>query len=334
MQNTKKFTLLLLAAVLAAPATAKELLNSSYDIARELFAEINPMFIEHYKQQSGETLSINQSHGGSSRQAQAIIQGLRADVVTFNQSTDIDILHQRGNLLPADWRDRLANNSSPYYSTMAFLVRKGNPKQISSWADLTKDGVGLVFPNPKTSGNARYTYLGAYGEALARFDNDEQKAQQWLQTDISRVVVFDTGGRGATTSFVDRDLGDVLITFESEVNNIIAQYPEQQFERVVPPTNVLAEFPVAWIDRNIARNGTEKEAKAYLQYLYSKEAQQVLARYFYRVHNPEVIEETKAQFPATSLFTVEQVFGGWEQVQQQHFASGALLDKLLAQSKR
>lgn len=334
MQNTKKFTLLLLAAVLAAPVTAKELLNSSYDIARELFAEINPLFIAHYQQQTGETLEIKQSHGGSSRQAQAIIQGLRADVVTFNQSTDIDILHQRGNLLPADWRDRLANNSSPYYSTMAFLVRKGNPKQISSWADLTKDGVGLVFPNPKTSGNARYTYLGAYGDALARFDNDEQKAQQWLQTFLSRVVVFDTGGRGATTSFVDRELGDVLITFESEVNNIIAQYPEQQFERVVPPTNVLAEFPVAWIDRNIARNGTEKQAKAYLQYLYSKEAQQVLARYFYRVHNPDVIEATKAQFPPTSLFTVEQVFGSWEQVQQQHFASGALLDKLLAQGKR
>ena len=206
MQHTKKFTLVLLAALLAAPVTAKELLNSSYDIARELFAEINPLFIEHYKQQTGETLSINQSHGGSSRQAQAIIQGLRADVVTFNQSTDIDILHQRGNLLPADWRDRLANNSSPYYSTMAFLVRKGNPKQISSWADLTKDGVGLVFPNPKTSGNARYTYLGAYGDALARFDNDEQKAQQWLQTFLSRVLVFDTGGRGATTSFVDREL--------------------------------------------------------------------------------------------------------------------------------
>lgn len=334
MKRATTLALTLLTAMLATPLAGKELLNSSYDIARELFAEINPLFIEHYKQQSGETLSINQSHGGSSRQAQAIIQGLRADVVTFNQSTDIDILHTRGNLLPANWRDRLDNNSSPYYSTMAFLVRKGNPKQISSWADLTKDGVGLVFPNPKTSGNARYTYLGAYGDALARFDNNEQKAQQWLQTFLSRVVVFDTGGRGATTSFVDRELGDVLITFESEVNNIMRQYPEQQFERVVPPTNVLAEFPVAWIDRNVARNGTEKEAKAYLQYLYSKEAQQVLARYFYRVHNPEVVAETKAQFPETTLFTVEQVFGGWEQVQQQHFASGGLLDKLLAQGKR
>lgn len=334
MKRSTTLALTFLTAMLTTPLTAKELLNSSYDIARELFAEINPLFIEHYQQQTGETLSINQSHGGSSRQAQAIIQGLRADVVTFNQSTDIDILHTRGNLLPADWRDRLDNNSSPYYSTMAFLVRKGNPKQISSWDDLTKDGVGLVFPNPKTSGNARYTYLGAYGDALARFDNDQQKAQQWLQTFLSRVVVFDTGGRGATTSFVDRELGDVLITFESEVNNIMRQYPEQQFERVVPPTNVLAEFPVAWIDRNIARNGTEKAAKAYLQYLYSKEAQQVLARYFYRVHNPEVVEETKAQFPTTSLFTVEQVFGGWGQVQQQHFASGALLDKLLAQGKR
>ncbi len=334
MQITKKFSLLLLAAVLAAPATAKELLNSSYDISRELFAEINPLFIAHYQQQTGETLEIKQSHGGSSRQAQAIIQGLRADVVTFNQSTDIDILHQRGNLLPANWRERLDNNSSPYYSTMAFMVRKGNPKQISSWADLTKADVGLVFPNPKTSGNARYTYLGAYGDALLRFNNDEQQAQQWLKQFLARVVVFDTGGRGATTSFVERGLGDVLITFESEVNNIIAQYPDQQFERVVPPTNVLAEFPVAWIDKNIQRNGTEQQAKAYLTYLYSKEAQQVLARYFYRVHHPEVVAATAEQFPATDLFTVEQKFGGWAQVQQQHFASGGLLDKLLAEAKR
>jgi sulfate transport system substrate-binding protein len=339
MHYSKKLALLLATALLttpllSTPVAAKELLNSSYDVARELFAEINPLFIAHYQQQTGETLSITQTHGGSSRQAQAIIQGLRADVVTFNQSTDIDILHQRGNLLPANWRDRLANNSSPYYSTMAFMVRKGNPKNISNWADLTKDDVGLVFPNPKTSGNARYTYLGAYGDALARFNKDEQQAQQWLQTFLSKVVVFDTGGRGATTSFVERGLGDVLITFEAEVNNIIRQFPEQQFERVVPPSNILAEFPVTWIDRNVARNGTEKAAKAYLEYLYSKDAQQVLARYFYRVYHPEVVAATADQFPATTLFTVEEVFGSWQQVQQQHFASGALLDKLLAQGRR
>ncbi|MDX3773062.1 thiosulfate ABC transporter substrate-binding protein CysP [Chromatiaceae bacterium AAb-1] len=325
---------LLFASQLLQPANAKELLNSSYDIARELFADINPLFIEHWKQQTGETLTINQSHGGSSRQAQAIIQGLRADVVTFNQTTDIDILYQRGKLIPENWRERLANNSSPYYSTMAFLVRKGNPKQIHSWADLTKEGVSLVFPNPKTSGNARYTYLGAYGDALQRFDNDKAQASNWVKDFLSRVVVFDTGGRGATTSFVERSLGDVLITFESEVNNIIAQYPDQQFERVVPPVNVLAEFPVTWVDRNVSRNGTEKEAKAYLEYLYSKEAQEVLARYFYRVHHPEVVAATAAQFPQTKLFTVEEVFGTWDQVNQQHFANGGELDKLLAEGRR
>lgn len=333
MRNTLLVSLLL-ASQLLQPVNAKELLNSSYDIARELFAEINPLFVEHWKQQTGETLVINQSHGGSSRQAQAIIQGLRADVVTFNQTTDIDILHQRGKLIPENWRERLANNSSPYYSTMAFLVRKGNPKNIQNWQDLTNEGVTLVFPNPKTSGNARYTYLGAYGDALQHFGNDKQQAREWVKTFLSRVVVFDTGGRGATTSFVDRGLGDVLITFESEVNNIIAQYPDQQFERVVPPVNVLAEFPVTWIDRNVSRNGTEKEAQAYLEYLYSKQAQEVLARYFYRVHHPEVVAATAAQFPETKLFTVEDVFGSWEQVNQQHFANGGELDKLLAEGRR
>ncbi|MEH8016586.1 thiosulfate ABC transporter substrate-binding protein CysP [Rheinheimera muenzenbergensis] len=334
MQITRKLTLVLLAATLAAPATAKELLNSSYDVARELFAEINPLFIEHWQKQTGETLTINQSHGGSSRQAQAILQGLKADVVTFNQSTDIDVLHNKGQLLPENWRDRLANNSSPYYSTMAFLVRKGNPKGIKQWQDLANDGVGLVFPNPKTSGNARYTYVAAYGDALRRFNNDDGKAQSWLKGLLGNVVVFDTGGRGATTSFVERGLGDVLITFESEVNGIISKFPEQQFERVVPPTNVLAEFPVAWIDKNVQRNGTAVQAKAYLEFLYTKPAQQVLARQFYRVHQPDVVAATAGQFPATELFTVEEVFGSWEKVQQTHFVSGGVLDQLLADIKR
>ncbi|WP_423186185.1 thiosulfate ABC transporter substrate-binding protein CysP [Alishewanella sp. d11] len=326
-------TVLLSSSLVSTPLIAKELLNSSYDIARELFAEINPLFVAHWQQQTGETLTINQSHGGSSRQAQAIIQGLRADVVTFNQSTDIDILHQRGKLLPENWRERLANNSSPYYSTMAFLVRKGNPKNIQDWSDLTNDGVTLVFPNPKTSGNARYTYLGAYGAAKQRLQ-DEAAARSWMVEFLKRVVVFDTGGRGATTSFIDRELGDVLITFESEVNNIIKQYPDLQLERVVPKNNILAEFPVAWIDRNIARNGTEKEAKAYLEFLYTEQAQRVLASYFYRVHNETVVNETAAQFPATTLFTVEETFGSWEQVNTVHFGNNAELDKLLAEGRR
>ncbi len=334
MKNIKKLAFTLLLSLLAAPLAAKELLNSSYDVSRELFAEINPLFVAHWQQTTGEALTINQSHGGSSRQAQAILQGLRADVVTFNQSTDIDILHQRGNLLPADWRERLPNNASPFYSTMAFLVRKGNPKNISSWQDLAKDGVGLVFPNPKTSGNARYTYLAAYGDALQRFNNDDAKARNWVKSFLSKVVVFDTGGRGATTSFVERGLGDVLITFESEVNGIIKQFPDQQFERVVPPTNVLAEFPVAWVDSSVERNGTAAQAKAYLEFLYSKPAQQVLAGHFYRVHDAEVSAATATQFPATQLFKVEDVFTSWEAVQSSHFASGGVLDQLLAEGRR
>lgn len=327
--------LILVAGLLASSlsvASAKELLNSSYDISRELFAEINPLFIAHWQQQQGETLTINQSHGGSSRQAQAIIQGLRADVVTFNQSTDIDILHQRGKLLPENWRERLPNNASPYYSTMAFLVRKGNPKNIQDWADLTKGDVSLVFPNPKTSGNARYTYLAAYGAAKQRLG--DEAARSWMVDFLKRVAVFDTGGRGATTSFIERQLGDVLITFESEVNNIIKQYPDLELQRVVPANNILAEFPVAWIDRNVARNGTEQQAKAYLEYLYSKDAQQVLARYFYRVHHPDVVTATADQFPQTTLFTVEQVFGSWERVNTEHFGNNAELDKLLAEGRR
>lgn len=326
-------TAMLAGSLINTSLAAKELLNSSYDISRELFAEINPLFVAHWQAQTGESLSINQSHGGSSRQAQAIIQGLRADVVTFNQSTDIDILHQRGNLLPENWRERLANNSSPYYSTMAFLVRKGNPKNIQDWRDLTNEGVSLVFPNPKTSGNARYTYLGAYG-AAKQLLADDAAARSWMVEFLKRVVVFDTGGRGATTSFVERQLGDVLITFESEVNNIIKQYPDLQLERVVPKTNILAEFPVAWVDRNVTRNGTEQQAKAYLEFLYSKQAQQVLASHYYRVHHAEVVAETAEQFPATALFTVEEQFGSWEKVNTEHFASNAELDKLLAEGRR
>lgn len=324
--------LMIAALLVTGVANAKELLNSSYDISRELFAEINPLFVAHWQQQTGERLTINQSHGGSSRQAQAIIQGLRADVVTFNQSTDIDVLHQRGNLLPANWRERLPNNASPYYSTMAFLVRKGNPKNIQDWPDLTKEDVSLVFPNPKTSGNARYTYLAAYGAAKKRLDN--VAARQWMVDFLSRVVVFDTGGRGATTSFIERQLGDVLITFESEVNNIIAQYPELQLERVVPSYNVLAEFPVAWVDRNVNRNGSAQQAKAYLEFLYSEAAQQVLARHFYRVYHANVVAATAEQFPQTELFTVEDVFGSWEQINREHFANNAELDKILAEGRQ
>lgn len=321
--------------MLAGSAQATELLNSSYDVSRELFVALNAPFIKQWDaQHDGDKLTIKQSHAGSSRQALAILQGLKADVVTYNQVTDVQILHDRGQLIPADWQQRLANNSSPFYSTMAFLVRKGNPKNIKDWQDLVKGDVKLVFPNPKTSGNGRYTYLAAWGAAEKATGKDNAKTEQFMTQFLKNVQVFDTGGRGATTSFVERGLGDVLISFESEVNNIRNQYAKEGYEVVVPKTNILAEFPVAWVDKNVKANGTEKAAKEYLNYLYSPAAQTIITNYYYRVNNPELMAQQQARFPQTSLFRVEDVFGGWPQAMKTHFASGGELDKLLAAGRQ
>lgn len=317
--------------VLAGSAQATELLNSSYDVSRELFSALNPPFEKQWADENnGDKLTIKQSHAGSSKQALAILQGLKADVVTYNQVSDVQILHDKGNLIPADWQGRLANNSSPFYSTMAFLVRKGNPKNIKSWDDLARSDVKLIFPNPKTSGNARYTYLAAWGAADKADGGDKAKTEQFMKQFLGNVEVFDTGGRGATTSFVERGLGDVLISFESEVNNIRNQYEKEGYEVVVPEVNVLAEFPVAWVDKNTKSNGTEKAAKEYLEYLYSPKAQEIITDYYYRVNNPEVMEKLKDKFPKTELFSVEEQFGGWPEVMKTHFATGGELDKLLA----
>ncbi|WP_106478487.1 thiosulfate ABC transporter substrate-binding protein CysP [Phytohalomonas tamaricis] len=312
-----------------AQAADRELLNTSYDIARELFAEINPQFVTYWKDKTGEDVEIKQSHAGSSKQARAIMQGLRADVVTFNQVTDVDVLAEKAHLIPADWQQRLPNHSSPYYSTMAFLVRKGNPKHIESWQDLAKQDVKLVFPNPKTSGNARYTYLAAWA-AANDFDNgDETKIRDYMKRMLGNVAVFDTGGRGATTTFVERGIGDVLITFESEVNNIRNQYGKDDYEVVVPKTDILAEFPVTWIDEYVKRNGTEDLAKGYLNYLYSDEAQRTLANFYYRVNNDKIAAEFADRFPETKLLRVEDVFGSWQDAMATHFSSGGELDQLL-----
>lgn len=331
VKSLKKGTLVLGALLLAAQAQATELLNSSYDVSRELFAALNPPFEQQWaKDNGGDKLNIKQSHAGSSKQALAILQGLKADVVTYNQVTDVQILHDKGKLIPANWQSRLPNNSSPFYSTMAFLVRKGNPKNIHSWNDLVRPDVQLVFPNPKTSGNGRYTYLAAWGAAAKVDGNDNAKTEQFMTQFLKNVQVFDTGGRGATTTFVDRGLGDVLITFESEVNNIRKQYADQGFEVVVPKTNILAEFPVTWVDKNVKANGTEKAAKAYLTWLYSPQAQTIITDYYYRVNNTAVMEKLKDKFPQTDLFRVEDQFGSWPDAMKTHFASGGELDKLLA----
>ncbi|MEE3664011.1 sulfate ABC transporter substrate-binding protein [Brenneria sp. g21c3] len=315
--------------------SATEILNSSYDVSRELFAALNPGFEKQWlAQHPNDPLTIKQSHAGSSRQALAILQGLKADVVTYNQVTDVQILHDRGQLIPADWQSRLPNNSSPFYSTMAFLVRKGNPKEIHDWSDLVRDDVKLIFPNPKTSGNARYTYLAAWGSTSQANGGDEAKTRDWIKRFLANVAVFDTGGRGATTTFVERQLGDVLISFESEVNNIRQQYGTENYEVIVPKVNVRAEFPVAWIDKNVAGNGTEQAAREYLHYLYSPEAQQVIADFYYRVNNPALMQTLQSRFPATELFQVEEQFGPWPQVMKTHFETGGELDKLLAAGRQ
>lgn len=317
------------ATLLAQPALAaeRELLNTSYDIARELFAEYNEHFIAHWQDTTGETVLIKQSHAGSSKQAQAILQGLKADVVTFNQVTDIDVLHERGNLLPADWAQRLPNGSSPYYSTMAFLVREGNPKNIQNWDDLIRDDVALVMPNPKTSGNGRYTYLAALGYAQKVFGDDQQKIDQFLAKLLRQVKVFDTGGRGATTTFVERGIGDVLLTFESEILNL-ADSHDGAYQAITPKVSFLAEFPVAWIEPNNERNGTTDLAKAYLEELYSEESQRLLAGYNYRVHNETVKAETADRFPETELLPIQAITGSWKTAMDVHFASGGKLDQL------
>lgn len=330
VKNAKSIALALALGLSAVPAWAADqrLLNSSYDISRELFASYNEHFAAVWKEKTGKNVEVRQSHGGSSRQAQAIIEGLRADVVTFNQVTDVDILHERGRLLPEDWREQLPNASSPYYSTMAYLVRKGNPKGIQNWDDLARAEVSSVFPNPKTSGNGRYTYLAAYGYAQKAFAGDEAQVDEFVKTFLSRVAVFDTGGRGATTTFVERGIGDVLITFESEVNNIIAEYPDQGFEVVVPKVSFLAEFPVAVVERHAQRNGNLDLARAYLEELYSEEAQRLLAGFSYRVHNEVVQAEFAEQFPELELLTIEEIAGSWSNAMEVHFGNNGKLDQL------
>ncbi|MCG7601997.1 thiosulfate ABC transporter substrate-binding protein CysP [Halomonas sp. McH1-25] len=318
-----------LAAGVVAPAMAadREMLNSSYDIARELFATINPEFVDWWQEQHGETVNVKQSHGGSSKQARAILQGLSADVVTYNQVTDVNVLADAG-LVAEDWQQQFPNNASPYYSTTAFLVREGNPKGIDSWDDLVRDDVEIVFPNPKTSGNGRYTYLAAWAYADKAFDGDEEKIRDFMKQFLGNVKVFDTGGRGATTTFVERGIGDVLISFESEVNNIRKEYGQDDYDVVVPPVSILAEFPVAVVEEYAERNDNLDLARGYLDYLYTEEAQRLLAGFNYRVNNETVQAEFADEFPETELLRVEDVFGGWNEVMETHFASGGELDRL------
>lgn len=324
----KKVLLAFALAATATPAAAQptDILNVSYDIARELYASINEAFIPYYAEQTGTELTVNQSHAGSSTQARAILEGLQADVVTFNQVTDINVLAQNG-FVAEDWQSALPNNASPYYSLPAFLVRAGNPKGIKDWDDLVRDDVAVILPNPKTSGNARYTYLAARAFANDAFGGDEAQVAAFLTSFFGNVPVFETGGRGATTAFVERQLGDVLITFEAEALAIAAQQGSD-YEVVVPSVSLLAEFPVAVVDRVAEARGSREIAQAYLEFLYSTPGQEILAQNFNRVHDEAVVAEYADSFPEVRLVTVEDEFGGWDRASQEHFAEGGLLDQV------
>lgn len=315
--------------LVSAASGAAEILNASYDVARELFDAVNPAFAQEWQTKTGEKVTIRQSHGGSSKQARSVADGLPADVVTFNQVTDIQLL-QRVGVVGADWQQRLPNAASPYYSLPIILVREGNPKGIKDWSDLAKPGVQVVFPNPKTSGNGRYTYLAAYAYALDANKGDHAKAKAFVAKLLANVPVFDTGGRGATTTFVERNIGDALVTFESEVTAIRKEYGKSNLAAVMPSLSVRADFPVAVVDKVVNKKGTRKVATAYVEFLYSPQGQDIIARHYNRVNDATVAKKYAAQFPAIKLATIDGVFGGWDKVTAEHFKDGGILDQALA----
>lgn len=323
-------TLLLALSPALAGAAESTLLNVSYDVTREFYKDYNPRFAAHWKQLTGDTVVINQSHGGSSKQARSVIDGLPADVVTMNQSLDIDILHEKGNLIPADWANRLPNRSVPSSSTILFIVRKGNPKRIRDWNDLVAPGVGVIIPNPKTSGNGRYSYLAAWGYALRQPGGNEASARAFVRQLFANVPVLDTGGRGATTTFAQRGIGDVLLTFENEVALTIRELGAEGLEAVVPFSSIRADNPVVWVDTVVAKKGTGKVARAYLEYLYSDEGQELAAQHYFRPTNPAILAKYPDRFPAVALFSVEDVAGTWANAQKTHFADGGVFDQIYA----
>lgn len=309
------------------------LLNVSYDVTRELYKDINAAFVADWKKSSGETIAVRQSHGGSSPQALAVLQGLQADVVTMNQTSDIDLLVQRGGLVDPHWRQAFPYGASPYTTTMVFLVRKGNPKHIKDWDDLARPGTAVILPNPKTSGNGRYSYLAAWGWRLRHGGGDAQ-AKAFVTQILHNIPVLDTGGRGATTSFAQRGLGDVLVTFENEVALIQQEFGPGRFETVYPSSSLLAEPPVAIVDRYVDAHKTRAQAKAYLNFLYSPAGQDIIATHHLRPRDPQVMQRYAGAFPAITTFTVDQVFGSWDKAQQAHFADGGSFDQAMMAARK
>ncbi|HVU07372.1 MAG TPA: sulfate ABC transporter substrate-binding protein [Verrucomicrobiae bacterium] len=328
----KIFLKILLAVALAisAGANAKEikLLNVSYDPTRELYQDYNAAFVKYWKAKTGDDVVVSQSHGGSGKQALSVINGLQADVVTLALAYDIDAIVDKTHEIPADWKNRFPDNSAPYTSTIVFLVRKGNPKGIHDWNDLLKPNVTIVVPNPKTSGGARWAYLAAYAYALETYNHDDAKARDFIKQVYKKVPVLDSGARGSTVTFAERGIGDVLLAWENEAHLAQKEFGADKFDIVTPPLSILAEPNVAVVDKVAKKHGTTDVAKAYLEYLYSDEGQEVAARNFYRPRNKEIAEKYAANFPQLKLVTIDDEFGGWTKAQQTHFADGGVFDQI------
>ena len=327
--NWKTFTTALLLA--AAPIAARAdltLFNVSYDPTRELYQDINARFAKQWEAKTKEKVTIRQSHGGSGKQARSVIDGLDADVVTLALAYDIDEIANRGRLLPNTWQKRLPNNSAPYTSTIVFLVRKGNPKNIRDWDDVARPGVSVITPNPKTSGGARWNYLAAWAYAQKKFGGDEAKVQDFVSKVFRNVPVLDSGARGSTTTFVERGIGDVLLAWENEAFLAVKELGPDKFQIVVPSLSILAEPPVAIVDKVVDRRGTRKVAQAYLDYLYTEEAQDIIGANYYRPTSPKAAAKYEKQFPKVTLVTIDDAFGGWQKAQKAHFADGGFFDRI------
>lgn len=324
--------LLALAITLSSPinlsAAEIALLNVSYDPTRELYQEYNAAFAKHWRAKTGDTVTFKQSHGGSGKQARAIVDGLEADVATLALAYDVDQLHEKGKLIPKDWQKRLPNNSAPYTSTIVFLVRKGNPKNIKNWNDVVKPGISVITPNPKTSGGARWNYLAAWAYALKKYGNDEAKAKEFVSKLYKNVPVLDSGARGSTTTFVERGIGDVLLAWENEAFLAQKELGPDKVDIVVPSLSILAEPPVTVVDKVADKHKTRKVAEAYLQYLYSDEGQEIAARNYYRPRSETVAKKYGKQFPNVQLVTIDGAFGGWQKTQKTHFADGGVFDQI------
>jgi sulfate transport system substrate-binding protein len=321
-------TLVLLGATTVRAQKPVTILNVSYDPTRELYEDFNRAFSEYWQSKTGQKITIQQSHGGSGKQARSVVEGLGGDVVTLALAYDIDSIALRGRLLPLDWQKRLPNNSSPYTSTIVFLVRKGNKKGIKDWKDLAKPGMSVITPNPKTSGGARWNYLAAWGYALRNFGNDESKARQFVSSLFRNVPVLDTGARGATTTFVQRGIGDVLITWENEALLSLKEIGKDQVELIAPSISILAEPPVTWVDKVVNKHGTLEVVQAYLNYLYTPEGQEIAAKHYYRPRLESVAQKHAEDFPKLTLFTVDDMFGGWQKAQKTHFDEGGIFDQI------